>query len=461
MFPAAQHPTRADLRAMLELALPVVGAQLGIMLMGVVDTIMVGHLSREALAATALGNLYFYVASVFGMGALMALDPVVAQAVGARDDDAITRAVQRGLVMATALGVLGSLLLYPAEPVLRLLGQQPEIIPDGARYARICIPGIFPFFWFIVFRQTLQAMKRVAPVLVVVGAANLVNVALNWALIYGHAGAPAMGVAGSAWATSISRWFMAVALLFVSQGAIRHHLLPLHRASLDWAPFSRMVRLGVPIGAQYALEYGAFAAGALLMGILGTTEIAAHQIAINLASLTFMVPMGISAATAVLVGQAIGGGDEAGARRAALAGMLCGVAFMCATAVVFLAAPTFFARIYTEDPAVLALAGALIPIAGVFQVFDGTQVVAGGVLRGVGDTKAPMVINVLGFWLVGIPVCAALTFPLGFGAIGLWWGIVVALATVATLLLLRVRSRLSRRMARVMIDEVPVAGTGD
>jgi MATE family multidrug resistance protein len=189
------------------------------------------------------------------------------------------------------------------------------------------------------------------------------------------------------------------------------------------------------------------------MGVLGTTEMAAHQIAINLASFTFMVPLGVSTATAVLVGQAIGAGDEARARRSAVAGILCGTAFMCVSALVFRLFPEPLARAYTPDAGVVALAAVLIPIAGVFQVFDGAQAVAAGVLRGIGDTHAPAVINVVGFWLIGLPVSWMLAFRFGGGAIGLWWGIVVGLGVVAAILLVRVRMRLARSMTRVLIDD--------
>ena len=439
---------------MLDLSLPVVGVQLGIMAMGVVDTIMVGHVSPVALAATALGNLYFFVGGIFGQGTLMALDPVISQAVGARDEDAIHRAVQRGLVLALALTILTCAMFAPAEWVLSLLGQPPEVVPGAASYVFFAIPGVFPFYAFVVFRQSLQAMGRVAPVLWTVLAANLLNAGLNWVFIFGHLGSPALGVAGSSIATSISRWAMALLVLAVSAREIVRRLRPWRADSLALAPLGRMLRLGLPIGTQYLLEYGAFAAAALLMGVLGTTQMAAHQIAINLASFTFMVPLGISTATAVLVGQAIGAGDEARARRSAIAGIATGTAFMVVSALAFRLFPGAFARAYTGDTAVIALAATLIPIAGVFQIFDGIQAVAAGVLRGIGDTHAPAIINVVGFWLIGLPVSWSLAFRYGGGAVGLWWGIVVGLGAVAVILLARVRVRLGRSMRRVVIDEV-------
>ena len=446
-------PTPSDFRAMLRLALPVAAVQLGIMAMGVTDTIMVGHLSPAALAAGALGNLYFFIAGIFGQGTLMALDPVISQAVGARDAEAISRALQRGLVVALALTVFTCATFVPVEWVLRVLDQPPEVIPDAASYVRIAIPGVFPFYAFVVFRQSLQAMHRVAPVLWTVLLANLLNAGLNWVFIYGHLGSPALGVAGSSIATSVSRWAMALAVLSISGRQVWHHLTPWRPETLAIEPLRRMLRLGLPIGVQYLLEYGAFAAAALLMGVLGTTQMAAHQIAINLASFTFMVPLGVSTATAVLVGHAIGAGDEDQARRSAVAGIFIGASFMCASAFVFLVFPGALARSYTGDADVIMLTVMLIPIAGVFQVFDGIQAVAAGVLRGVGDTHAPAVINVVGFWFIGLPVSWVLAFRLGGGAVGMWWGIVVGLAAVALILLGRVRVRLGRTMHRVIIDE--------
>jgi MATE family multidrug resistance protein len=446
-------PARTELRALLRLALPVVVVQVGLMFMGVVDSIMVGRLSAEGLGAVALGNVYFFAAGVFGMGLLMALDPLVAQAVGAGDEPAIARAVQRGLLLAVALTAPCSLLLLWARPALRLVGQPDALAQLAAVYSWCLIPGILPFYAFIVLRQTLQARERMRPIVLTIIGANLVNVLLNWVLIYGRLGAPALGVAGSAWATTGSRWLMMLALLALAWDELRPHLRPFRREVLAWPPLARMLAIGAPIGLQNLMEYGVFGTVALLMGRLGTIPIAAHQVAINLASLTFMVPLGISAAAAVLVGHAVGRGDMGGARRAARAALACGVAFMTTTALIMLVVPGALARIYSREPPVVALAAALLPIAGAFQVFDGLQVVSLGILRGVADTRLPFLIALLGFWLLGFPVSLALGFQRGLGAIGLWWGLVVGLAAVAALLLARVRARLAREVGRVAVEQ--------
>ena len=437
---------------MLRLAVPVVVIQVGMMAMGVVDTIMVGHISARALAGVALGNLYFFGLAVFAMGTLMVLDPVVAQAVGARDREAVARGVQRGVILAALLTVPVAVVLTLATPFFRLAQQPAEVIPLAAAYSLVTVPGVFPFLLFIVFRQSLQSMGRTAPIVGSIIGANLANAGLNWILIYGHFGFPPMGVVGSAWATTISRALLVISLWAAASKQLAPLLWPLRWEIWQLEPLRRMLRLGIPIGAQHVLEFGAFALVALMMGWMGTREMAGHQIAINLAALTFMVPLGVGDAASVLVGQAVGRGDVEGTRGAARAALVCGVTFMSLTAAVFLTWPGPLAGFYSRDLDVVIVAATLIPIAGVFQVFDGLQVVAAGVLRGLGDTRVPMLVNLLGYWLIGIPVSIYLGFVADLGPAGLWWGLVLGLALVGTSLLLRVRVRLTRRQARVVID---------
>jgi MATE family multidrug resistance protein len=443
---------RSELRATVTLAVPVVFVQVGFMSMGVVDTLMVGRLSALALAAVALGNLYFFNVSILGAGTLMALDPLVAQAAGAGETDAVSRAVQRGLLLALVLSIATGLMLAPAASVLRLAHQQPEVIPDAARYLRISIVGVLPFLAFVVLRQSLQAMHRVAPIVVTVIVANLTNALLNWVFVYGHLGSPAFGVAGSAIATAASRWLMMILLLALAWRELRPSLVPLRRDSWQWAPMWGMLRIGMPIGAQQGLEAGAFGAIGLLMGVFGTVEMAAHQIAITMASLTFMVPLGVASAAAVRVGHAIGAGDDLRARAAVRAAYLCGVGFMVVPAAMFLVLPRLLAAAFTSDVRVIALASTLIPIAGIFQIFDGGQAVGAGVLRGAGDTTAPLYVMLGAYWIAGVPISAYLGFRTELRAAGLWWGFVVSLAAVAIFLLMRIRTVFSRELRRVHVE---------
>jgi MATE family multidrug resistance protein len=440
-----------ELRAMIALAVPVVLVQVGFMSMGVVDTLMVGRVSARVLAAVALGNLYFFNVSIFAVGTLMALDPIVAQAVGAGDVEGVSRAMQRGLLLSLGLSVLTSALLAPAAPLLRALHQPAEIIDDAAAYVKISIAGIVPYLAFVVLRQSLQAMHRVAPVVWTMIVANLTNAGFNWVFVYGHLGSPALGVAGSSIATAISRWVMTILLLVVAWPDLRPNLRPMRAGIAEWAPLRRMLRIGAAIGGQQALEVGAFGAIGLLMGVLGTLEMAAHQIAITLAALTFMVPLGVGSAVAVRVGHAIGARDDAQARTAIRAGYVCGVGFMMLTGLTFLTFPRLLAHAFTNDLRVVSLASVLIPIAGVFQVFDGGQAVGAGVLRGAGDTTAPLVTMLAAYWLVGVPVSAYLGFRTDLRAAGLWWGFVVSLAAVAIFLFLRIRVVFARDVERVTV----------
>ena len=451
---ALKHsPTRADFVALSRLAGPLVLIHVGTMLMGVVDTIMVGRVSAAALAAVALGNMYFFAISIFGMGVLFALDPIIAQALGARDELAVRRGLQRGLVLSLVLTVPITLALLTVRPVLELVNQPADVIPNAAGYVYRNALSVWPFYVFVVLRQTLQAHHRVLPIGLTIVAANVVNVVLNYAWIYGNFGFPAMGVIGSAWATTASRWLMALMLLALGWSTLKRYFAERAPNLLDVQPLWRMLRLGLPIGAQMMLEGGAFNIMALLMGWLGVVQVAAHQIALNLASLTFMVPLGVSSAAAVIVGHAVGRGDPEGVRRSTVASLAVGAGFMLFTGVLFIAAPELLARLYTPEMVVIALAALLLPIAGVFQVFDGLQVVAIGLLRGLGDTRTPMVVNVVGFWCIGMPVSLWLGFGLGYGAQGLWWGLVVGLVVVAVFLIVRVRQREHHGLERIIIDE--------
>ncbi|MCH7533702.1 MAG: MATE family efflux transporter [Gemmatimonadetes bacterium] len=441
------------MRDLARLALPVAAVQVGMMAMGAVDTVMVGRVTPTDLAAVAIGNLYFFGVAVFGMGVLFALDPVISQAVGAQDANAVARGVQRGGLLALILTALASVLLLPAGPILGALRQPPDVVPVAAAYAWASILGVYPFYGFVVLRQSLQAMGRIRPLLWTVAAANVVNVVFNWILIYGNLGAPELGAVGSGWATSLSRWFMMLMLILVAWPLLRPSLRPFRPEAMALKPLARLLRVGAPIGAQQSLEFGVFGAAGLLIGLMGTIPVASHQVALQLAALTFMVPVGVAQATSVLVGQAVGRADPPGARRAAGAGLLVGAGFMSVTAALFLLFPEPLAAIFSVDRPVIATAATLLPIAGVFQIFDGLQVVAAGALRGVADTRVPMILNFVGFWLVGLPICVVLGLWLDWGPAGVWWGLAIGIGIVAILLLHRIRIRFGRALRRVVIDD--------
>jgi multidrug resistance protein, MATE family len=440
---------RAELSALVNLALPMVIAQVGMMLLGVVDTIMVGHLSEVALAATALGATYSFATLVLGMGILHALDPVVAQAHGAGDVDAIALAMQRGGVMALALSVPYMLAWQASGPLLVALGQPPEMAELAARFIRAQAPGVPAFFLFLVLRQTLQGMGVVRPVLIAVIIGNIANYFGNLGLIYGRWGLPALGVEGSAWSTTLCRWVLVLALAALGAPVLRGVWRAPSRALLQLAPYGRLLTIGVPIGIQLGLEMWVFTAAALFIGAMGPLQMAGHQIAINLASLSFMVPLGLGAAAATRVGNAIGRADGDGARLAAQVALRLGASVMMVFAVLYGLLPVELAAIYSPDAPVVAAAAQLLPIAALFQVFDGTQAVGCGILRGAADTRIAAVINLVGYWVLGLPLGLLLAFKLGWGPKGLWWGLTFGLFVVASLLVLRVRARFRAAIARV------------
>jgi len=449
---AQLRPTATELREMLRLAAPIVAVNVGMMFMGVVDSLMLGRVSGAALAAGVLGNFTFYLCASFGLGFLLAIDPVVAQAVGAGDVREAALGVQRGVVLAIAISIVMAILLWPAPQVLTLLGQPADVAPDAGAFVRWSIPGVFPFFLFALSRQALQAHGSVAPVLWAAVVGNVVNVVANLVLVFGMFGVPALGVVGSAISTTIARWVMFGAILLFARQRLKRLVRPWFPGALTWAPLRGLAALGAPIGLQFFAEVNAFGLVTIMMGWVGTDALAGHEIALNLASLTFMVPMGVAAAGTVMVGRAIGRGDPAAARRDAVAALVVGIGFMALTAVALLVVPGLFARAYTTDGSVITVAMALIPIAGIFQVFDGMQVCATGVLRGAGDTRVPMAIHMASFWLVGIPLGSWLCFGLDWGPAALWWGLTAGLAAAGLLQLARVHSRLGGPLERLRLS---------
>jgi MATE family multidrug resistance protein len=448
-------PSPHDVRALVRLAVPIVAMQVGMMLMSVVDTVFVGHVSARELAAAALGSLYTIGLFNFALGVVWAVDPLVSQALGAGDPAAAALGVQRGLVLAAIMGVVATLLCLPADWVYRTLREPEAVIPRAVAFVYISAPSLVPMLLFVALRQSLQAMKRTKALVAVVVLSNLVNAGLDWVLVFGHWGFPALGAPGSALATTITRFGGLFALLAIARRDLEPVLRPWRREAMALGPLRRTFQLGLPIGAQNSVEFTTFAAISVFAGWFGAEAVSGHQVAINLASLMFMVPLGIGSASSVLVGHAIGEQDMAHARRVAASALAVGAGYMALSACVLLAIPAVFAGAYTSVPGVVAVAAALIPIAGVFQVFDGLQVVSAGVLRGAGDTRAPLVSNVLGFWLVGMPVSLWLGFRAGLGVVGLWWGFVAGLAAVAAFLVLRVRALLSRAVARISVEGEP------
>ena len=385
----------------------------------------------------------------FAMGILFGIDPIVAQAHGARDGPRAAFALQRGLVLAACLSVPLALSWLATEEFLRATGQDPALAAAAERYTLLQIPSIPFFLAFLTLRQFLQCREIVRPALWVIVAANVVNFFGNWALIFGHLGLPALGLEGAALATSLSRAACLVGLLALiarfdlMQGA----WLPWSRRAFEWRGVLEILRLGMPVGVQVALEAWAFSGAALLAGRIGTEALAAHTIVLNMAALSFMMPLGIGLAAVTRVGNLIGARRPDDAQRAAWVALALGAGVMAASAAVFLAFRDALPRLYTADLAVVALATGILPIAAAFQVFDGVQVVACGVLRGMGRTRPAAVFNAVSYWLLGIPLGAWLGLVAGWGLAGIWWGLCIGLALVSILLVGWIRVRGPARAA--------------
>ncbi len=421
---------------MLKLAGPVVMAEIGWMSMGIVDTIMVGPLGPAAIGASGMSNSLFFAVAVFGMGVMLGVDALVARSFGAGRLDDCVRWLQHGFLVALVVAPTISLIFYGALTTIDSWRLHPEVRVLAEPYLRILGLGALPLLLYATFRRYLQGIHVVRPVMVALVTANIVNAFGNWVLIWGHLGAPALGVSGSAWATVGARVYMASFLYFaiVREHRKRGAAHPRVPFLIDYARVRQLVALGVPAASQLALEVGAFAAVSALAGRLDPVSLGSHQIALNLAALSFMIPLGLSSAGAVRVGHAIGAGDARRAMHAGWTALGIGAVIMAAVGLVFILAPTPLLRVFTSDARVLSIGTSLLAIAAAFQLFDGTQAVATGVLRGVGDTRTPMIMNVLGHWVFGLPVGYALCFRAGWGVSGLWVGLCIGLVFVAVVL---------------------------
>ena len=442
----SQSQWKAELRAMVVLAVPVVLSELGWMAQGVVDTIMVGKLGPAAIGAVALGNAVCYTPSLFGIGLLLGLDTLVSQSYGRKDYDGCHRWLAQGIYLALIITPPIMLSIWLASYGYARFGIVGAVAGPAASYLRILNWSTLPLLIYGASRRYLQGVGQVRVVTVTFIGANLFNWLGNWMLIYGHWGVPKMGVDGSALSTVIARLFMGLALLGFAWRYERKRGHPLFR---HWAGphrdmLKQLVRLGAPAAGQIVAEVGAWNLATLAAGWLTPVALATHQIALNYAALTYMVPLGVSAAAAVSVGHAVGAGDPARARRAGWLALALGTGFMLLAAVVFLVVPRPLIALYTTDAQVMAVGPALLLLAAAFQIFDGIQTVSTGALRGLGETRAPMIANLIGYWFVGLPLGITLCFILKWGIYGLWIGLTTALIIIATTLLLRWRRDAAR-----------------
>lgn len=445
-FERARRAVGAEIRPMLALSGPVVVAELGWMAMGLVDTLMVAPLGAEAIGAVGLGTTLYMAVAVFGIGLVLGLDTLVSRAFGEGNRPECHRWMIQGcwIALAVALPLMG--LVQLLARAMGPWGLAPGVFKLLVPYLTAVNAGTIPLLIYSTIRRHSQAMSRGKPVMVVLFVANVLNLGANHVLVHGHYGFPNLGVVGSGCATAISRLVMAAILVLVT---IRLDGAELKRISLrpDLGRLKALMALGLPVAIQIALEVGVFATAGAFAGWLHPSALAAHQIVLNVSSLTFMIPLGISAAGAVRVGQALGRRDPQAAGVSGWTAILFGLVAMTGSGLSFVLAPRALASIFTDDGAVVGIAASLLAIAACFQLFDGLQAVAGGALRGLGDTRTPMLCNGIAHWLVGLPLGYALAFPLGLGILGLWVGLATGLI-IAGLVLLLAWARAARALQR-------------
>lgn len=428
-----------EIRSMALLAAPMVAMQLGLILFGVVDMMYVGRIGATELAAVGLAHGTIFGLFCFGIGCTLGIDTLSSRAFGAGKLDECVRVHFHSCLLALIVGLPLIGLLFFADHFYALIGVEPAVRALATDFLTLGRWTILPGMLFTVARQTLQAIEWTRPLLIIMAAANLVNAALGYCIVLGNFGFPRLGVRGCAIATFIAHWLMlGLVMIYVRElygrAGINRKLI-----RFDGALLRSLFRLGLPAGAQFFMEVSVFSLATAVMSKFGATIAAAHQVTLNMAGTAFMVPMGISYAAAVRVGQGIGRSDPEASRRAGNKALILGVVFACCSSAAFALVPEFFLRLYTNEAAVIEYGAKLMVLVAIFQLFDGIQVVCGGALRGLGQTAITMHANLVGHWCIGFPLGLYFAFKRDMQAVGLWIGLCSGLISVATLLFWRWR----------------------
>ncbi len=431
---------------MLALGWPMVLTNLAQAAMTATDVMIIGRLGAEALAAGALGSNLYFAPLIFGLGLAYATSPMMATELGRKRHSVrdVRRTVRQGLWLSALVSIPIWLLLWNAESVLLLMGQDPSLAREAGIYVHGLQWAVLPFYGYIVLRSFISALEQPRWALIIMVIAVALNALLNWVLVFGKLGAPALGIFGSGLATTIASSFMFIGMavvVMVHPRFRRYHLFGRFLRA-DWPRFRALLRLGAPISGILAFEVTVFNAAAFLMGLIGSAQLAAHAIALQISSVTFMIPLGLSQAATVRVGLAHGAGDPEGVSRAGWTAFVLGVAFMALMALMMISVPKLLIAAFIDigDPSNLAVVGyavTFLAFAALFQVADGAQVVAAGMLRGLHDTTVPMIYAAIGYWGIGLTLGVLLAFRFGFGGVGIWLGLCAGLASVAVLLIYR------------------------
>jgi len=427
----------------LQLAYPVIIGQLGIIMMGVVDSLMVGKIGAAPLAAASLGNGMTFIILIIGIGVSLAVTPLVAIAVGAGKKNDCGIYFRQSLLVNSVLSIIIVVLIYFGAELIKYFDQPLEVQRQAISYMKIIGLSSIPLMLFQTYKQFIEGLSIMRPAMIIALLANLINAFINWIFIFGNLGFPALGLDGAGWATFASRVFMALALMaFVMNNKyFKQFDVSFHYKSINWPVIKKILSLGLPSGMQYFFEVGAFSFAVVMVGWLGTKPQAAHQIAINLASISFMSVLGISVAGSIRVANAVGKKDIQETRRAGFTASLLGASIMFISGIIFILFRNFLPTLYVNDQEVISYASSLLIIAALFQISDGTQAVGIGILRGLTDVKIPTAITFIAYWIVGLPVGYLFGFTLKMGVQGVWFGLLLGLTTSAILLTLRFNSR--------------------
>ncbi|MES2291294.1 MAG: MATE family efflux transporter [Pseudomonadota bacterium] len=457
-FPA---PWRSEAHALMALAMPLILGNLAQSMIYATDLVLLGRLSADALAAGSLAVNIYGPFLMFGTGLLSALAPMIATERGRKKHSVrdVRRSVRQGLWVGAAITIPSWLILWHGEEILVAFGQEPALAAQGGLFLQIVMWSLPAYFIHLALRFYISAMERAFVVFIVLFATVFVNAIASWALIFGRLGMPAMGFAGAPLGSLISTVFLCLGLVLAivtSRHFRRYHLFGRWWRS-DWQRFAAIWKLGLPIAIMIILEIGVFNAAVFVMGMIDRTSLAAHAIAIQIAAFAFMVPMGVGQAATVRVGLGVGMGDRERITRAGWLAFIIGVGFMCTTALTLLLFPRALVGIFLDlaDPAnaaIIATAVSFLAVAALFQIVDGAQVVGAGVLRGLHDTRWPMIYAVIGYWVIGAGIGITLAFPLNMRGVGIWLGLASGLAVVAVLVLIR---WINREKLGLVLDTAP------
>lgn len=430
---------KKEVLSTLSLAYPVMISQLGIIMMGVVDSIMVGRLGPVPLAAASLGNSLVFLILIIGLGSSTVLSPLIAILIGGKRYPEAGVYFRQSLIVNVALAIIMIVIILFGAKFIRYLNQPPEVIEYAIIYMSIVALSALPLMIYQTYKHFIEGLSIMKPAMIIAILANIINIFANWILIFGKLGLPKLGLAGAAWATFASRVFMMIVIMIyvMRNQKFKQFDVTFHFKGINIPLIKKIVSLGLPSGFQSFFEVGAFSFAVVMIGWIGANELAAHQIAINLASISFMVVLGISQASSIRVGNAMGEKQIASVRRAGFTGIFLGASMMFCAGVTFIVLNKFLPTLYIDDKAVIEIASRLIIIAALFQLSDGTQAVGIGILRGLTDIKGPTIITFLAYWVISLPIAYLLGFTFGLGVEGIWVGLLIGLTASAVMLTFR------------------------